>query len=109
MIVLIISKTYPSDEALSTVTGLALTSEDYEEVIALLIERFGNQQVLISAHLDALIKIKRVKTMANLDGMRKMYNEVETCVRNLKCLKVETATYGCFLIAIYRRKYQMTC
>ena len=33
-----------------------------------------------------------------------MCNEVETCVRNLKSLKVETATYGCLLIPILKEK-----
>ena len=97
-------KKYLSGKALSTVTGLALSSENYKEAVTLLRERFGNPQVLISAHLDAFIKIKRVKSMDNLDSLRKMYNEVETCVRNLRSLKVETATYGCLLIPILKEK-----
>ena len=97
-------KKYLSGKALSTVTGLALSSENYNEAVTLLRERFGNPQVLISAHLDAFTKIKRVKSMDNLDSLRKMYNEVETCVRNLRSLKVETATYGCLLFPILKEK-----
>ena len=97
-------KRYLKGKALSTVTGLALSSDNYKEAINLLVERFGNPQVLISAHLDALIKVKKVTSLEHLESLRKMYNEVETCVRNLKSLKVETATYGCLLIPILKEK-----
>ena len=36
--------------------------------------------------------------------MRKLYNEVETCVRNLRSLEVETKTYGCLLIPLLKDK-----
>ena len=72
--------------------------------MCLLKERFGNPQVLISAHLDALIKLKRVKSLEDVECLRKLYDEVETCVRNLKSLEVETKTYGCLLIPILKDK-----
>lgn len=67
-------------------------------------ERFGNPQVLISAHLDALIKIRKIKNDDDFEGMRKLYHEVETCVRNLRSLEVETKTYGCLLILLLKDK-----
>ena len=93
-----------SGKALSCVKGLTLSSENYQQALDLLKDRFGNPQVLISAHMDKLIKIKRVKGMDNLESLRKLYNEVETCLRNLKSLKVEQATYGCLLISILKDK-----
>ena len=61
--------------------------------------RYGNPQVLISA-METLLKIKKVKSIDNLEYLRKLYNYVESCVRNLRSLKVQTATYGCLLILI---------
>ena len=91
-------------KALSAVKGLSLSSENYGQALSLLKSRFGNPQVLISAHLDKLIKIKKVKSIENVEGLRNLFNEVETCVRNLKSLKVETDTYGCLLIPILKEK-----
>jgi len=93
-----------SGKALSCVKGLTLSSENYLQALGLLKERFGNPQVLISAHMDKLIKIKRVKGIDNLESLRKMYNDVETCLRNLSSLNVEQVTYGCLLISILKDK-----
>ena len=37
-------------------------------------------------------------------NLRQLYNDVENCVRNLKCLDVETSTYGCLLIPIFKAR-----
>ena len=84
--------------------GTDLSSENYQQAIGLLKERFGNPQVFIYAHMDRLIKIKRVKGMENLESLRKLYNEVETCLRNLISVRVETKTYGCLLVSILKDK-----
>ena len=60
--------------------------------------------MLISCHLDALVKVNKVKSVDDLEGLRKLYNDVETCVRNLKSLKVEMTTYGCLLIPLLKEK-----
>ena len=97
-------KKYLSGPALGTISGLTLSSANYKEAVTILTERYGNHQVLISAHMDALLKMKKVKNMENLNGLRKLYTDVENCVRNLKTLKVETSTYGCLLIPILKKK-----
>ena len=89
---------------LSCVKGLTLSAGNYQKVLDLLRVRFGNPQVLISAHMDKLIRIKRVKGMDNLDALRKLYNDVETCLRNLESLEVQQVTYGCMLISILKDK-----
>ena len=60
------------DKALSSVKGLTLSNENYAQALNLLKERFGNPQVLISVHLDALIKIKKVKSVDNVEALRKI-------------------------------------
>ena len=54
--------------------------------------------------MDSLLKMKKVKNMEDSNGLRKLNTDVENCVRNLKTLKVETSTYGCFLIPILKKK-----
>ena len=50
-------KQYLAGQALATISGFTLRSENYNEAINVLVERCGNQQVSISAHMDALLNI----------------------------------------------------
>ena len=45
-------------QALTTVSGLTYNSENYKEALDILIDRYGNPQVLISAHMETLVRIK---------------------------------------------------
>ncbi|XP_057294726.1 uncharacterized protein LOC130623273 [Hydractinia symbiolongicarpus] len=58
-------KRYVEGTALSTISGLELTNSNYENAIELLRNRFGNEQVLINAHMEALLKIESVRSMDN--------------------------------------------
>ena len=51
-----------------------------------------------------MLKIKKIKSVDNVEGLRKLYNDVESCVRNLKSLKVETTTFVCLLIPILNER-----
>ena len=42
----------------SVISGLSLTSENYEKAIDLLRQRYANPQVLISAHMKKLVSLK---------------------------------------------------
>ena len=46
-------------QALATISDLTLNSENYKEAFSFLIDRYGNPQVLISAHMETLIKINK--------------------------------------------------
>ena len=89
-------------ESLSAVSGLTLSSENYEEAVGILKDRFGNEQVLISAHMESLLRIKKITSRDNVKGLRMLYNHVESCVRNLKSLKLDTSGYGSLLIPILK-------
>ena len=89
-------------EALSAVAGLALNSKNYKEAIDILKDRFGNEQVLISAHMESLLRISKIKSRDNVKGLHMLYNHVESCVRNLKSLKLDTTGYRSLLIPILK-------
>ena len=97
-------KRYLSGNAQETISGLTLSSENYREAIHLLKDRYGNAQVQISAHMESLLKIRKVKSMQQVDVLRKLYNDVENCVRNLKSLNVEMNTYGSLLIPLLNER-----
>ena len=79
-----LAEKYLARLALATISGLTLNSENYKEALDILIERYGNHQVLISAHRETLVKITTVKFMENLEALRKLYNDIENCIQNLK-------------------------
>ena len=47
--------------------------------------------------MDSLLKIKEVKDMEDLNGLRKLYTDVQNSVRNLKTVKAETPLMAVFL------------
>ena len=52
---------YLSGQALATISGLSLSKNNYTQAINLLKERYGNPQVLITAHMESLFKGKEGK------------------------------------------------
>ena len=68
-----------------------------------MIDRYRNPQVLTSARIETLVKINRVKNIENLEVLRKRYNDIENCIRNLASLKTESSTYG-LLIPLLKEK-----
>ena len=46
--------------ALEAVSGLTLTSANYQEAISILEKRFGNKQQIVAKHMDALINVDAV-------------------------------------------------
>lgn len=97
-------KRYLKDQASDTISGLTLSSENYKEAIEILRSRFGNPQVLISAHVESLLKASRIKNKEDIKGLRKLYNDIESCIRNLKTLRLDITGYGCVLIPILKAK-----
>ena len=45
---------YLAGQDLATISGLTLNSEYYKEALDILIDRYGNPQVLVSAHMETL-------------------------------------------------------
>lgn len=97
-------KRFLGGEALRSVSGLRLSCKNYNEAIAILKERYGNEQVLISAHMEALLKVPKIRHKDDLKGLRKLYNDIENCIRNLRTLNLETAAYGSLLIPMLKEK-----
>ena len=96
-------KRFLTGEALVSISGLALSSDNYKEAIDILKKRYGNPQVLITAYMETLLKLGKIKGK-DISGLRKLYNEVENCLRNLRSLKVETSTYGSLLLPLLKDK-----
>ena len=62
----------PSENAKSKscISGLTLTSENYQHAKAILKERCANPQVIISAHMESLVKMPSIRNMSNISHIR---------------------------------------
>ena len=76
--------------ALSAITGLAMTAPNYANAVDILKERFGNKQLIISSHMEALLKLKPVTVLSDIEGMRAVLDTVEIQVRGLKALGIDS-------------------
>ena len=63
--------------AADAISGLSLTAANYEEAVAILKKRFGNKQLIIGKHMDALLNLEGVVSQHNL---RHLYDIVESHV-----------------------------
>ena len=91
-------------QAAETISGFSLTDENYEEAVALLKERYGNKQVLISAHVESLRKLPAAVTINETKKLRAIYDKTEAHVRSLKNIGIATETYGSFLSPVIMAK-----
>ena len=91
-------------EAKECVSGLDLTAENYAEAKKILTDRFGNPQVIIASHMEALVNLPKVKSISDVAKLRKMYDQVEISVRNLKSLEMLPKSYGALLIPVLNEK-----
>ena len=97
-------KSLLTDKAEKVISGLSLSAENYKSAVELLEERYGNKQAQINAHMENMLKLAPVKSMGNLDGLRKLYDCIETSIRNLNALGVSSAAYGALLVPLINEK-----
>ena len=80
------------------------TADNYDEAVNLLQSKYGNKQVLISAHIDKLLSLPTVKTVNELHKLREVYDIIEINVRSLKSLEITSEHYGPILVSIVMSK-----
>ena len=92
--------------ALDAIAGLTISTYNYQQAVEILTKRFGNKQVIISKHMDALMNLEAVTSDKNLKDLRHiyMYDLTEAHVRSLRSLGIESATYGALLSPVLLSK-----
>ena len=90
--------------ALEAISGLTLTSANYQEAISILEKWFGNKRQIVAKHMDTLINVDAVTSQYNLKGLRRLYDFVESHVRSLKSLGVAADSYGGLLASVLLNK-----
>ena len=62
-----------------TILDLSSTNDNYNDALK---NRFGNNQVIISAHMNTLVKLPSVNN-EDIKALRKLYDDVGSHVRRL--------------------------
>ena len=75
---------------------MSLTFQHYNEAVNILKERYSNPQVIISAHMESLVELPAVRDV-NSVSLRKIYDRVESSIRNLKSVGINPDSYGSLL------------
>ena len=96
-------KGYLSNLALQCIEGFPLTNENYTEALKLLKERYGNPQLIISSHMNSLIKLDNVAN-AGVKDLRHLYDKIEFNTRALKSVGISSDHFGPLLIPIVLEK-----
>ncbi|CAB4004998.1 Hypothetical predicted protein [Paramuricea clavata] len=91
-------------KAAEAIAGLKITSANYQEAVDVLNQRFGDKQQIINSHMDSLLRLPAVTSLHDVQSIRQLYNKVESHIRGLKSLGVETARYGNLMISILMQR-----
>ena len=86
--------------AAEAISGLKIISANYQEAIDILDKRFGNQQQIVNAHMNALLNLPKVTNVDDLKALRQLHDKVESHMRGLKSLEVDSGSYGSLLTPI---------
>lgn len=94
-------KTYLADVVANAVSGLSLLMDtNYNTAIELLQNRFGRNDIVISAHMSKLLNLTPVKRSSDIKALRSLYDECEIQIRSLESLGVPCDTYGSLLCPV---------
>ena len=85
--------------AASSIAGLQLTAVNYSVALKLK-EQFAQEQTIINAHMDALLKLKGTTSTSEVNKIREVYDGIQLQVRGLQALGVKSEQYGTLPIPI---------
>ena len=71
-------------------------------------KRFGKPNVIQRAHISQLISITPVVNERNVARLPGMHDEIETHLRGLEALGVDTATYSGFVVPVLMERIPET-
>lgn len=87
--------------AFNTVAGWTeLTDQKFNACLKLLEIRYGKHENIINCYTKKNLNLEPVKSTKNITSLRKLYDNIETSVRNLDQLGVISIFYGHILLSI---------
>ena len=95
--------------AADAIAGPTITSTNYmyDEAIDTLRRRFGNPQLIVNRHMEALLGFVAVTSHFDVKGLRTLHDTVESHIRGLRALGVPTESYGGLLTSVLVGKFPL--
>ena len=87
-------KHYVFGEAASCIQGLPLSSDNYSEALKLLEDRFGNRQLIVAKHMNALLDLARVHSSTSVKELRSLFDKITVNIRALRALGISSEQFG---------------
>ena len=97
-------KSFIQGPALEAISGFSLSNANYDKAVEVLQKRFGDRQLIISRHMDTLMKLEAVISDRHLRDLRRLYDSTETHIRSLHSLGISSDTYGSLLSPVLLTK-----
>ena len=66
--------------------------------------RFGKVDLIVSAHMDALVGLAAASSSHYIGKVRFIYDSVEKNVRQLQNLGISSSTYGTIMVPVILKK-----
>ena len=85
----------------SSITGLLLTEDNNETAIDIVRDRFGKPQLLISNHMEALLKLPIVSSVHETKKLRDLYDKIEINIPNVG---IESDSFENLLVPVVMEK-----
>ena len=80
--------------------GSTLIEANFDSAVALLKERIGNRQIIISIHMDELMKLPDCNLDWPSSSLRNIYDNINVHTQGLCTLSVDLDHYGTLLIPL---------
>ncbi len=84
-------------EAAAAISGISTTDANYENAVTILKDRFAQKQIIVNAHIEALMNLRSITNEKDVKGLRKLIDEIDTNIRSLKTLGYDLTQFGPFL------------
>ena len=91
-------------DAALAIAGLPVRTGNYEKAVTILKNRYGQKQIIIASHMDALMKLPSCTENNDVRRLRELYDIIEANVRGLESLGVESEKYESLLIPVLQPK-----
>jgi len=89
-------------EAAKTIEGFPLSDRNYLHAVAILQDQFGQTNILIDAHMQALLELPKPNN--SLHSLRSFHDAVESHICGLSSLGKSADTCGDLLVTIIQEK-----
>ena len=96
-------KSCVTGSAKSAILGMSTTAANYRNAIAIIQGRFGKKAVVVGSHMETLMKLPILTSSGDYKELRILYDKVETNIRSLQALGIDSASYGPLLVPVVLR------